>query len=139
MGVIQLLIEGGASATAQDKDGHNPLHLAAGSKSFPAMEVARVFIETQMQRRRTRMGAPHYIRHYPKDVRVFQGSLTGMGQCPHNLLWISFLDTLAARYCIVLLLVQSAHLCRPASLSLYHSNIESTTSAGLSRKKGVQQ
>jgi len=45
MGVIQLLIEGGASATAQDKDGHNPLHLAVGSKSFPAMEVARVLIE----------------------------------------------------------------------------------------------
>jgi hypothetical protein len=39
------LIEAGADATAQDKDGRSPLHEAAGSSSSQAMEVVRALIE----------------------------------------------------------------------------------------------
>jgi hypothetical protein len=45
MEVVRALIEAGADASAQDKDGRNPLHEAARSSSSQAMEVVRALIE----------------------------------------------------------------------------------------------
>jgi ankyrin repeat protein len=43
--IVQALLEAGADATVEDKDGRNPLHLAAGSESWDAPEVVDELIE----------------------------------------------------------------------------------------------